>query len=310
MNISHIIHPELIMNLRGPEALRKAESNFVDAYDPERNTINISKLSNETLKIINPVALADSSTMTTLALFKRYKTEKFQNYYLPKSFCSALIKIEKELTANLLPEGFGGYFVLPKDYFKTNDGLTINGLYLEIFKKTGSSDPRIQICIIGDRGDRVGQNKIVFASPILEGQTITETILACMKEPGTEVNLKNYDLKLAIVNIAVNATLYIHHVSEDILNLKPSDCLSNSKRTLERAKGAGYLNLCTLPMKLVNFDYHTERLYSVESTLVRGYFRWQHHGPNKSMLKFIYVDQHERVYGRIKDVVTNVEPSV
>lgn len=86
--------------------------------------------------------------------------------------------------------------------------------------------------------------------------------------------------------------LYIHSGAPDMREFRPSPRPTSAKNSKQRKWLLN--NEAGIPMTLVGFDYKKDRVYSVSSTTVEGHPRWQPYGPQNSLVKWIWIDEHER----------------
>lgn len=99
----------------------------------------------------------------------------------------------------------------------------------------------------------------------------------------------------------VNTAIYIHSqdpVIEELQPLKKYD-----KKQLGQLDKDKRENLCTLPVRLINWQYHTGRQYNVDETFVGAHLRWQPCGPERKEVKLVWVKEHKRTYGKESSAV-------
>ena len=94
----------------------------------------------------------------------------------------------------------------------------------------------------------------------------------------------------------INSVAYINSNDPSIDSLRPLK-LYNKKQISTLSKDHRE-NLCTLPVKYINFNFHG-KIYSIDSTVVSGHFRWQPCGTNKNETKLIWIEEHNRKYNSI-----------
>lgn len=92
----------------------------------------------------------------------------------------------------------------------------------------------------------------------------------------------------------VNTTIYVYSQDPEIDKLRPLKLYTNKELG---AMGKDVKdNLCTLPVTLVNWNYHTGRHYNVDEAFVGAHMRWQPCGPGRQELKLVFVKEHVRKY--------------
>ena len=92
----------------------------------------------------------------------------------------------------------------------------------------------------------------------------------------------------------LNCAIYANSQDPDIELMRPLK--TYSKKDLETMPSLKKENLCTLPVRLLNWEYHTGRQYSIGEGSVTGHWRWQPCGPEKKDVKLIWIDEHVRHY--------------
>ena len=298
MRLEHVLHPEILFNQRGDSEYRKLIKEMLQCFQIENApaTLNLSRASAKTRSIFerywnNP----KSSFQLFVILTKSFVLNKSPTYYVPGVFCDALSQIDRNIKCSFLPENFLAYIAFPKAKFKLPKGGFLNGAYVRIGSSMQSqTEARLFSAVFIEDATESGEvNTASCNFTVWNGKTLYD----CIPQFDESVDGRPGETSLRILcNILFNSILYIFHEQDQIFKLRPARELSNKKRKdLSRASG-GYLNLCTVPVELLNFDYHRPQQYSVDSTVVRGHFRWQPHGPANSLLKLVWISEHERKF--------------
>ena len=111
---------------------------------------------------------------------------------------------------------------------------------------------------------------------------------------GEAVESRYETQRLPVVRAVVNAVIYLHSRDPEILGLRPLHELSHKKRRAYRKTGQPE-NHCTVPLTLVNWDYHG-RVWLKDETSVQAHMRWQPCGPQRSEVRLVWVREHLRRY--------------
>lgn len=135
------------------------------------------------------------------------------------------------------------------------------------------------VCLI----DKIETNEAVY-----EGSDFTGIYTPLKIEKEQDVDKFN-----TYVAGIINTAVYINSKDPSIEELRPLRLYD--KKQLHSVELSKRDNLCTMPVKLINWGYH-DRHYHVGSTLVSGHFRWQPCGTNKADVKLIWIDEHTRTY--------------
>jgi hypothetical protein len=101
-----------------------------------------------------------------------------------------------------------------------------------------------------------------------------------------------------LVEYIVKCVLYINSGDPDLREYKAPKPPSKIKKARKFYKD--HENQSLVDMTLVGYNFKKEILYNTDETIVRGFFRWQHYGPQNSLLKYIWIDEHPRVYKNVK----------
>lgn len=94
----------------------------------------------------------------------------------------------------------------------------------------------------------------------------------------------------------LNTAIYINSQDPEIDELKPRK-FYDSKQVSKMDKSVRD-NICNLPVKLVNWNYHTGKTFHKDEAHVSSHMRWQPCGPGRSQVKLIWVKEHTRKYNK------------
>jgi hypothetical protein len=310
MHLSHILHPEIALGRRGP-------ADFVELYRETIGHLHKNERGTYVSKDISPLGLEilkrhevvrtkvtdhlDFRMLDHLFLVQKFCKEKAPVYYVPETFASALSKVDRGLAFKFLPEEFFGFIALPKNGFSVRSGgetHQINGGYIYIGSGPSKDLPPsfpigVRYVMISLTSD---EKFFGIMLPLEDGKTLNECLESKSTDDAELIKTQEAQDSLLIHKILLNAVLFIHHESKDVLLLRPTSNRTGKAKKDVIAGNQGNTNACTIPVKLLNFSFHQKRQYLVDSTVVSGHFRWQPYGKELSQLKLIWINEHERSY--------------
>lgn len=279
MKITQILTPELIYGLRG-------DHNLISLYQSILN--GITKVGpglhgNQVIQFI------DLNMQYHFALAWKYKKETPRNYYVGREFLEAIYQVRSDIPLDLLPDRFFAYVAFPKDCIFDDARDPVEGGFIFIGPATETMiDPN------------QGWNRAIWCSwsysPLkeLKWGSIIESL---DQEISFKSLVQKYQSEIGtnLLMLFANLVLYITKCQPELFPLKASNMLTNKEKR-EFEKTHNVVNGCELPITLVSWNYQKPKSYNVDSTTVSGHFRWQRHGPESSLLKLIYIDEHIRNY--------------
>jgi hypothetical protein len=129
----------------------------------------------------------------------------------------------------------------------------------------------------------------------LEGKTISELANGVMIEDHYS-KTKDVDHKKRhdVFRALINSVIYLFSENPELEKTLPKEQTGLSSKELVRRGRA--INLTTIPIVFVNKNYKKIIRYSVESTWIESFPRWQRCGPLNSQVRLIFVSPHERRY--------------
>ena len=234
----------------------------------------------------------------------KFVDSKASTYYLPKSFCRALSKIDRELRPEYLPKDFTAHLSFPSNTFVTHDGADIHGLYIRVTDRheiapKGPFSRWVMMSYIYTPAGETDLNEGAVTSvsfPLLEGLTVANSMNEHFVRNGKPVGeAARIPATNLIATVAINAVLFINWEDQEIINLRPTRAKTTAEKKATIKTNGGHANNCTIPIKLLNFSFHGIQ-YTVDETSVRGHFRWQPYGPGKQKVKPIWIDEHLRTF--------------
>lgn len=304
MQIKRLIFPEILYGKRG-------DKETIKFYDYVIKNISIG--TSEGKPVILAPCIDTSNSDENIATFwlmsKLFKARSAPVYYLPKDFSVALSKIDRELPIEYLPKKFFGYIQLAEKSISDDDGYVDGGfVYIGPAKDVAftADDPDtttivVSYCNPNDTPDLGPKVVSRFTAP-LESKKVSDLIDFSQgkdyeKDGVRSVSKEDKEKRDVVVRTMINAVLYINSKDPEIMKLNPMEYMTKSQRKSHRDV-CPVDNLCTIPLKLLNWSYHDGRSYSVDSTTVETHMRWQPCGVNRSQVKLIWVKEHERNFSR------------
>lgn len=300
MEIKDVLHPEIVRNLRGDLKDRQAYIDGIKSLDfPEATPTEY-----------NSAALYEVVLRQHMFFCKRFVDERAPVYFLSDSFLEGLKSVDLEVPFDLLPDHFLGYFAFPKG--SMSDGVDpVEGAYVFL----GDQSPLVTKLLLpaekffwaylmkaskeglpyfGKLATKIGPGK-KFAEFISDIKFMGPSLF-----PGGPPSLMAAPKEVeAIYRTIFNGILYLNSDSPKTEFLRAHANPTRSKTQTKKLKAqlGGKINLTRTPVTLVNFDApHRSNIYHVDSTQVRGHFRWQRCGENRSKVKLIWIDEHVRTF--------------
>jgi len=298
MKFSKILHPEVVLGLRGSKltaALYRVQHEHV-AWTAENGFVS---------PVLRPEHWTASQEEDIFITWK-YKQERPPIYHVPKPFLHAIAKIDKEIPVNLLPERFFAYFSFAEN--TVWDGSEwAQGIYVFIGPEN-ETPLRKEL--------RVGNRKVLWAvyytaPPAgatrehiacarlladLDARKFTDIVAALPLDKGDPKDIPNPNVFL----IGLNLAMYVNSVGCDLLEAPPVHRMKPAEKK-DRQKRGELINQCLLPVTLVSWNYKQERVYSVDSTWIDTFPRWQRCGPENSQVKLIWVNPFPRKYKNVRE---------
>lgn len=290
MKLTRVLHPEVVLGLRGNPSNVKFYRNHL-ASTEKCNQFLAHKYEQG----------ADNGRawLQHMDACLKFIKERPQTYLISRNFQEALLKIKGKIPLDLVPSQWFAYVALSEPV--PFDGGKIDGAYIRIQEKTQEGTAILQkkmtITYTFENQD-YGVGNLGF---IMEEKS-AEQLLTHINEEVFKGSLTHQLHKAAL--IFINAVMYITGCSDaDIKHSAKAGHLSKTRRK-EIEKRVGAVNLCMLDVKLVSWNYHhpSERNYTAGEVWVDTYQRWQRFGEGFKQVKLIWVKPHVRVYGSEEQV--------
>jgi len=302
MRFSRILHPEILLNRRGPNHAREIYSKAMSMIQITDSGVYFE--AHDDLSWVLAQSLQkDHIFLRFMTNCKIFKDKKSPVYHIGKDFLLALQKIDREIPIDILPETFSAYFSFADDTVFDEDGaveggyVTIDsgknlGMKSEIDSKVISFSYVCKQTVL-DMPPFVSFTTVLDAKKIDEMVSEVETSDFFIHEAKTPDNVKKRN---DVFRALLNAVIYLHSTEPLVEFSRP---IKQSELSVNEHRRRGLvINDCTLPVSFLHRKYIQRKTYKIESTWVDSYPRWQRCGTNLSQVKLVFVSPHERRYKR------------
>lgn len=318
MRVNTVVHPEIAMDKRGDvdrreiykisyailnklEKFRKDDKAKIIFSDKDIEAWNFKEKS--VLKIISE----DKNFFHHVTICQLFIKNNGRAYYLTPDFAKALSKIDREIPVKYLPDKFIGYFhlggSLSDEEGKVEGGYVAMGTARDLGTYATSMDtPMLHISYIGE------SSSVTKISLLLEGRSLSELIQdapVVWSDTGLKVAENVSSARLPVCCALLNAAIYANSQDPELLKLRPISEFSLRKGKEYKEKSHGNVNECTIPITLLNWNYHSPVRYHMDSTFVQTHMRWQPCGPRNSQVKLIWVREHERYFKNVESTIVH-----
>lgn len=327
MRFKRLIHPEVLMNRRGPEATRETLRSFVREIKIKRTTLDAEDKSQDVAVVtldpngrlatgfpairellgLNGRGKADWVLVRFIMMMQHFHQKHFKSYYLNSDFAETLGSVDLKIPTQVLPESFEGYIVFPEGL--RDEDMEVGGCYIRICKNQDLSIPLtdcrpdekvLWLCYTdsdfqGRVCDLLGPLTDARISNIME--FVADSPMAgdyTYRNGLTKASSEHNAFREKLFRTALNAVIYLYSQDAFLLNCTSDFNITNKKK--QEARQAGTYTECTVPLVLLNPGYEQPKEFTKDSTWVRSHPRWQPCGPRNSLVKLIWVTAHERHY--------------
>jgi len=314
MKLSKLVHPELVLGLRGDPMLIYTYKKYLAAVGFELGR-GYNSVSPDWKHF-------DQNLQEHLLVTWKFRKESAPTYYVPKDFAQAISKLDREIPVDLLPSRWFGYIAFAEDsVFDADDEVQGAYVYMGPAEETplrpenyskrvlwisyvckDVATNRDQISIAqAPSGDYALINFLSLGKLLVELKPEKiSTLIRSVPELDFLSDVPKTPLAVAgdrdtVYRTIINLVLYINSVDADLVRAPSTNHLSNSQRAKRREEGKP-INECTVPVTLVSWNYRRPSNYSVDSTPVETHMRWQRCGPRNSQVKLIWVKEHLRFF--------------
>ena len=308
ISVVSVIKKLIVKNLRVPSdedvndvisshVARKAGLSDAEARD---------MMSGENRPTSSPRIIRTFQLLSTLGAIWDMKGRR--TYYFAKEFSAALSRVRPNIQLDFIPEDGCCVYMAFSPNTMFNGLFYITGAFCCITRvDLGSFTVEISY-------DKNGEIDTMHnaAFEIKNGETMEEglgRVTAILDETGFSPATKEVvDKELPLASTIMNCLTYIHSLSPAVEDLRPFLSLGKSEKNKIR-QSQGHRNLCTIPVKLVNWSYGKGRIYHVDGTWVETFQRWQRCGKDFRDIKLIWVKEHERHYKNTDSAIVNQPPA-
>jgi hypothetical protein len=307
MKFKKILHPEIVLGRRGPLETIKY---YKIAMESVLFKYGVGYYSNA---MVNNL---DANQSSHILMSWKFKQELPPVYHVGKDFSQALMKVDKSIPLDRLPERFFGYFSFVEDTIHDGENF-VQGAYVFIgdsretdIKANQYGGRSVWMITLGNQSGMsvpVSRLLVSLACPCCDGKEHTSRKMSEMIEglptndfspEGNrlgEVTPSIADSRSAVSRLLINLVLYIHSMEPDVQRLPVERHLS-LKRQKQRENQNGNVNLCTLPVTLISWNYNRPVQYTKDSTWVETHMRWQRCGIGNTQIRLIWVEAHKRQF--------------
>ena len=330
--LSHVLHPEILLNRRGPELdrtmykellrqvylSRQGWSIRLDGMATQKSTgamthqgeIKPGKI-DERGWVWSPAwysfspelrGAADDITISACAIYKKFLSETQQIYHVQRDFLQALSGVDREIPIQFLPDRFFGFISFAPNTIRDDTGWVegaycyIGGIEETALTQRENTEKILWIVYTTQEGStcslQVELKPERLADLLKELPNLDGIVLPPTLSPGQRDALRSI-----VYRTVLNTALYIHSQQPNLRRESGSGNLELSKTKQKEVRQNQQIpNACTVPVTFVNWGFEKPLRYRVGETSVSGHFRWQPCGTGRSEIKLIWIDEHLRTY--------------
>jgi hypothetical protein len=303
MKFTRVIHPEIVMNQRGPWDLREYYQASIQDFDRLSNGVYTGSLR------------CDRPELLQLRMAKHFLEKRPPIYHVGADFLTALSQVKRDIPFHILPESFFAYLSFPPDTLKDQDSYAL-GAYVwigegsELFpSRNKEKKTKLAVSVVYGTKDDPRTGMGYFVSELASKDF--EEALSPNKKLEDRYGVEIYPTEEALrseknfYRAIINTICYVHSQNPELERVKSVASMSLRQKSL-RAKQTGILNECTLPVIFVNWRWKRSIEYTKENTKVSGHFRWQACGPAHTQRRLVFIDEHLRHYEGVVKTVAEI----
>jgi hypothetical protein len=330
MRFRRILHPETVFNKRGNKLVRKLYT--MSHKHIYRDTTNRFRWIVEMPdQMLHGLVMADKIFSQHLCMINAYRSiSKKQIYHFTPDLINDLIRMDKNIPVDFIPDNFSTYISFPENLVKDEKD-AIEGAYVITGKAQdigfgadyAGMDPNQRVLVIScvaphSSGVSVLSNTIVplTADKVIDILKSVEhidsfnftEIVKSMDDPNsfnpdnffTEVSDATLSKREVVFRLVVNCVVFLHKRDPDFWNTQPfaTAITERQRKKLEQSdKGTD----CTMPVVLVGRNYHRPKEYHVNEGTVTGHFKWARVGIDRSEIDMRWWSGHVRHYKKDVD---------
>jgi hypothetical protein len=264
-----------------------------------------------------PLLSHDESMKIFLRSYKGYKENiNSKNYIFTKDLTHSLIKTKLDIKSKFLPKKFSGFILMRG--LKDNDDEEIKGFFVDI-----KDEPThfLYLGYIGYSEKYKGYTVSHLNIPLEDPEKPIKDLIQkhdhiyrgvnsdTLSKIKTEVNLENFNnfFEKTIkqgeyydhFHALLNAIIYINSEQENLVEDKNVFSTKKSKKQTQQKI------YTSKSFYIFGKNFNLPKEYTCGEIQVTGFWRWQPHGPQRSLLKRIFIAPHTRNYNK-KDTILEV----
>ena len=319
MKLSKVLHPEIVLDKRGDEHLRRAYQKITAGLGHEVGRGYYSTLTSW--------EFLDPNIREHFLIAWKFRRERPPVYYVPKDFVEAISRVDRDIPVDLLPKTWFGYISFAEgSMFDESDEIQGAYVYIGPPEQTAINPNQYgpdKICLwvsyvckdlprvqklraehgiqFWEEGDRkgmllfpsVGRLLVELKSERFASIVKNIAVTDYTKGKVIQASSKDHEARDLVYRTLVNLVLYINSVDADLVKAPTTEHLSNRQKS-ERSNQGKPVNECAVPITLVSWNYRKPVQFQKDSTWVETHMRFQRCGPGFTQVKLIWVAPHER----------------
>lgn len=311
MRFGRVLHPEIVLDKRGDtfDRLFLKTALSIITIEPEHGLHwNVRRSDEPLTQMIAEALVADTVMVRFLVSCKFFASQNAPVYHIGQEFLQALQKIDRKVPVDILPEKFSAYFSFAsKTLFDESDAIEGGYVCIDRGRNLGMdakfADTRIiTFAYVCSKEPGVPAAPVGSLTVPLDAKTLEELASGAPLQdfwgffqdevPSAEKNAKRNE----IFRTLLNCVIYLH--SDEPIIEKTVPLAESNKSIKEHKRDGTIINACTIPVQFLWPHYKPVRNYTVGSTWVDSFPRWQRCGPGLTSVKLIFVTAHERTYNK------------
>lgn len=257
----------------------------------------------------------DESLLVFLRSYKGYLESDSKNYLVEKNLTKALLDTKLDLKVKYLPKKFSAFIDFKN--LIDQDGDEIQGVFVDIRE---IPKPNFYMGYLALNKDLNSYTIGHLNIPLYDLEENIETIIKRHKEVHQVLSEEDY-LKikkgqevegLKSIKKVYNEANYYNHIKAIFntilyINNTPELCQEEENIFSDKKSKRETQEKIYTHKKFIKLGkgFELPREYTCGTVGVRGHFRWQPHGPERSLIKHIYIKPHTRNYSLNKNEIND-----
>jgi hypothetical protein len=299
MRYDTILHPEMILNKRGPEFARSFLKSALDMIEVRKGGVYF-EAHDPTSHFIAESLHRDKVFLRCLTTCKIFRDQKPPIYHIGRDFLQTLQKIDREIPVDILPEKFLAYFQFAENAIFDDDGVVEGGYIcidrgINLGMTESLQDKRVLSFTYLCQPKVEGMSAFASMTVELDAKKISELSSGIIVEDhllGETRTPEQIEKRNNVFRALLNATIYLFSEDPVLEKTRPFREMGFSVKEMKR-RGL-IINETLVPITFINREYTRPRERHVDATWVESFPRWQRCGPNFSKVKLVFVTAHER----------------